>query len=136
MTTKIFSDEQLRDKDIDTLKRYLRYKLGGYRVALADIRTDNVLYRGVPWQQRPGKIDDVSYPPADRVTKLGRVNRIGKPVFYCSRALGSRRNICTGSLATSSERIETQTSKGACCSAVNALTGTPEEEPPQPLVAP
>jgi hypothetical protein len=86
MTTKIFSDDQLRDKDIDTLKRYLRYKLGGYRVALADIRTDNVLYRGVPWQQRLGTIDDVSYPPADRVTKLGRVNRIGKPVFYCSRA--------------------------------------------------
>jgi hypothetical protein len=33
MTTKIFSDDQLRDKDIDTLKRYLRPKLGGYRVA-------------------------------------------------------------------------------------------------------
>jgi hypothetical protein len=73
MTTTIFSDDQLRDKDIDTLKRYLRYKLGGYRVALADIRTVNVLYRGVPWQQRPGKIDHVSYPPADKVTKLGRV---------------------------------------------------------------
>jgi hypothetical protein len=25
MPLKIFSDDQLRDKDIDTLKRYLRY---------------------------------------------------------------------------------------------------------------
>jgi hypothetical protein len=86
MTPKVFSDDQLRHKDIDTLKRYLRYKLGGYRVALGDITTDNVLYRGVRWLQRPGKIDDVSYPPAHRVTKLGRINRIGESVFYCSRA--------------------------------------------------
>jgi hypothetical protein len=86
MPPKIFSDDQLREKDIDTLKRYLRYKLGGYRVALADITTVNVLYRGVAWPHRPSKIDHVSYPPADRVTKLGRVNRIGKPVFYGSVA--------------------------------------------------
>jgi hypothetical protein len=86
MTPQIFSDDRLKDKNIDSLKRYLRSKLGGYRVALADITTGNLLYRGVAWKQRPSKIDDVSYPPADRVTKLGRINRIGKPVFYCSVA--------------------------------------------------
>jgi hypothetical protein len=83
---KIFSDDRLKGKNIDSLKRYLRSKLGGYRVAFADITTGNLLYRGVPWQQRPSKVKDVSYPPCDRVTKLGRINRIGKPVFYCSLA--------------------------------------------------
>jgi hypothetical protein len=84
---KIFSDDRLRLKNIDSLKRYLRSKLGGYKVALADITTtENLLYRGVRWQQPPSKIDDISYPRADRVTKLGRINRIGKPVFYCSLA--------------------------------------------------
>jgi hypothetical protein len=86
MMPKIFTDAQLRDKDIDTLKRYLRYRLGGYRVALAYITTESLLYRGVPWPERPSAIDDLSYPPVDRVTKLGRVNRCGKPMFYCSAA--------------------------------------------------
>lgn len=84
MTTKIFSDDQLKRKDIDTLKRFLRCKLGGYKVALSNINTENLLYRGVRWKQRPSKINDVSYPPADRVTRLGRVNRVERPVFYCS----------------------------------------------------
>jgi hypothetical protein len=84
--TKLFSDDQLRDKDIDTLRRFLRSKLGGYIVALKYIRTDNLLYRGVLCQERPTTIDRLSYPPADRITKLGRVNRVAVPVFYCSRA--------------------------------------------------
>jgi hypothetical protein len=86
MTSEIFTDARLRDKNIDALKRYLRSKLSGYRVAFSYITPDNLLYRGVPWQQRPSKINQLSYPPVDRVTRLGRVNRIGKPVFYCSRA--------------------------------------------------
>jgi hypothetical protein len=80
----IFSDAQLRDKDIDTLKRYLQYKVPGYTVALSFITKKNVLYRGVRWQQRPTNIDDLSYPPHNSVTRFGRVNRIGKPIFYCS----------------------------------------------------
>jgi hypothetical protein len=86
MTSEIFTDARLRDKNIDALKRYLRSKLAGYRVAFSYIRPDNLLYRAVPWQQRPSKINQLSYPPVDRVTRLGRVDRIGKPVFYCSRA--------------------------------------------------
>jgi hypothetical protein len=86
MTTEIFTDARLRDKNVDALKRYLRSKLAGCRVAFSYITPDNLLYRGVPWQQRPSKIKELSYPPVDRVTKLGRVNRVGKPVFYCSRA--------------------------------------------------
>jgi len=86
MVASIFTDGQLRDRDLDTLKRFLRYKLGGYIVAVTDIRSDNLFYRGVACQQRPSTIDRVSYPPPDKVTKLGRVNRIGQPIFYCSAA--------------------------------------------------
>jgi hypothetical protein len=83
---KLFTDAQLQQKDINTLKRYLRYKLGGYRVAFASIRAGNLLYRAVRWNRRPSKVDDVSYPPPANVTKLGRVNREGFPVFYASCA--------------------------------------------------
>jgi hypothetical protein len=86
MMLKPFTDDQLRQKDIDTLKRFLRNKLGGYRVAIKDIRTNNLLFRGVLCPERPSTIDRVSYPPADKITKLGRVNRIGTPMFYCSVA--------------------------------------------------
>lgn len=85
MPFKLLSD-QLRKHDIDALKRFVRHRLGGYVVATKDIRADNRLYRGVRWQERPTTTDQVSYPPANVVTKLGRANRIGQPVFYCSVA--------------------------------------------------
>jgi hypothetical protein len=81
----IFTDDQLRRRDIDTLKQWLRRKLGGYAVAITDIRRDNLLYRGVPWPDRPTRIDHVSYPPAE-IVKLGRANRAGSPMFYASAA--------------------------------------------------
>lgn len=83
---KLFSDDQLRYKYIDTLKRFLRNKLGGYIVAIKDIRTNNLLYRGVSCPERPSTIERVSYPPADKITRLGRLNRIGTSMFYCSVA--------------------------------------------------
>ncbi len=86
MTFKIFSDDQIRNKDIDTLKRFLRIKLGGYRVAINDMSTDNLLYRGVMCPELPCTIDRISYPPPDKVVNLGRANRVGQPMFYASRA--------------------------------------------------
>jgi len=32
----------------------------------------------------PQHVSDISYPPADRITALGRRNRISQPLFYCS----------------------------------------------------
>lgn len=84
-TQKLFSDDELRRKDIDTLKRHFRHKLGGYTVAISDIAVSNILYRGVKCEERPHSITRISYPPPERVTKLGRVNREGQSVFYCSR---------------------------------------------------
>ena len=84
MASKIFTDDQLRRRDIDTLKRFLRQRLGGYGVAIKDIRPGNRLYRGVRCETRPERLERISYPPPERVTQLGRVNRPGQSVFYCS----------------------------------------------------
>lgn len=81
----IFSDDQIRRMEIDALKLYLRRRLGGYTVAIKDIRPDNLLYRGVRWKERPSRINQLLYPPIGTAA-LGRVNRAGVSIFYCSRA--------------------------------------------------
>ena len=43
----------------------------------------NRLYRGRVCSERPTTIDDVSYPPSEKIQKYGRANRIGRPMFYC-----------------------------------------------------
>ena len=80
----LFTDDQIRRNNIDTLKRWLRPKLGGYTVAIKNITTDNVLYRGVPWPERPRRVTDLSYPPV-AFARLNRANRAGQPMFYASR---------------------------------------------------
>jgi hypothetical protein len=54
--------------------------------ALKNINAGNIIYRGVPWDHRPDSIAELSYPPVDKVTQLGRLNRPGQPVFYASCA--------------------------------------------------
>lgn len=81
----MFSGEQLKKTDIETLKRWVRNRLGGYQVMIADIKTNNLLFRGVPWPERPTKVSQLSYPPPEK-TPLGRANRPGQPMFYCSVA--------------------------------------------------
>lgn len=60
MPPKILSDDQLKKHDIETLKRFVRDKLGGYIVATKDIRADNRVYRGVRWQERPTTTDQLA----------------------------------------------------------------------------
>jgi len=83
MRSALFSDTELRNKSIDALKRRLRSRLAGYRLAFKDIKVGNLVYRGVFWHDRPNKIDQLSYPPADKA-KLNRANRPSQPMFYCS----------------------------------------------------
>jgi hypothetical protein len=85
MIFQLFSDSQLRDHDVDTLKNFLRPKLGGYCVAIKDIMPGNLLYRGVPWQTRPGYVHQLKAPPPERAG-LQRANRAGCPTFYASLA--------------------------------------------------
>jgi len=86
MIIQLFSDEQLRRRDIDSLKVLLRNRLGGYTVAIKYITTDNYVFRGVCCPVRPTSVDRISYPPPDRVAQDGRVNRAGTSMFYCSAA--------------------------------------------------
>ncbi len=86
MPPKLFSDTQLRNRDLDTIKSWLRWKIGGYRVMINDTRAGNVIFRGVVAAEMPATINRISYPPAELVTKLGRANRIGHSLFYSSVA--------------------------------------------------
>ena len=85
----LLSDSQVRNHSIDDLKRFVRYKIGGYGVAINNIPRGHPLFRGVVCEDRPSTISRISYPPPDRVAKLGRVNRPGIPMFYCSVAAPS-----------------------------------------------
>jgi hypothetical protein len=88
-TMKIFTREALKRKDIDTLKKHLRWKIGGYTVASTPMTTDNILFRAVRCDERPTTVRRISYPMPHHVTENGRLNRAGSPLFYCSRAAPS-----------------------------------------------
>jgi hypothetical protein len=82
----MFTESQLRKNDIETLKRWLRFRLGGYVVAVKHITANSRVHRGVSCPVRPDTISRISYPPVNRVTALQRLNREGQPRFYCSAA--------------------------------------------------
>lgn len=82
---RLFTDNQLRRESIDTLKRYLRYKLDDYKVAIGSLTLNNQFYRGVKHREVPNLVAHLSYPPA-AVAKDGRANRAGVAMFYCSGA--------------------------------------------------
>jgi hypothetical protein len=88
-SVRIFTREEVQRKDIDTLKRHLRWKLGGYKVASTWMHLDNTLFRAVICDERPTTVERISYPKPRYVTKNGRLNRKGHPLFYCSRAAPS-----------------------------------------------
>ena len=71
-------------RTIDRLKDYLRRRIGGYKVAIKDVPTTNRVYRGRVCKERPDLVEELSYPPPEKVKRLGRANREGKPMFYCS----------------------------------------------------
>ncbi|HTT80843.1 MAG TPA: hypothetical protein VMF86_14300 [Stellaceae bacterium] len=83
---ELFTDAQLQRLDIDTLRRMLRAKLGGYVIAVKDIPAHHLFYRGVHCDACPATTRRIFYPPASVVTTCGRVNRAGEPRFYCSVA--------------------------------------------------
>lgn len=86
MVVPLFSESQLRRLTVEALKNRLRTELGGMERAVKYITAGNIIYRGVPWDRRPDLIEQLSYPPLDKVTKLGRLNRPGQSVFYGSCA--------------------------------------------------
>jgi hypothetical protein len=81
----LLSRSQVYEKDIDTLKRYLRYKLGGYKVAIKEVSTGNRFYRAVLWPGRPTQVKQLGYPPIEKAG-LSRAARAGQQMFYASSA--------------------------------------------------
>jgi hypothetical protein len=81
---RLFWRDEIRRKDIDTLKRQLRAKLGGYVKDIHFSTPKNRFYRGVVCQHRPDTVDRISYPPAALIKRMGRLNRLGQSIFYAS----------------------------------------------------
>jgi hypothetical protein len=63
----MFSEHQLKKRDIETLKHWLRQKYGGYKTIITTVMANNILYRGVRCEQRPNTISRISYPPVDKI---------------------------------------------------------------------
>jgi hypothetical protein len=79
----MLTDDQLRRKDLETLRRWLLRKLGGYVIAVKDMPAGQRLYRAVRCPDRPEQISRISCPPA-AIASVGRLNRNGQSKFYCS----------------------------------------------------
>jgi hypothetical protein len=84
MFQELFTPKQIQLRDIDTLKKQLREKLGGYTVAIKNVPAGTKFFRGVRNPELPKWIEQISYPKASHVTRDGRANRRGIPMFYCS----------------------------------------------------
>jgi hypothetical protein len=80
---KDFKQLNLRKIDIDVLRTALAPILHHYVHPAPLIQPGELLFRTVPWDDRPSLIGQLSYPPSLKVG-YGRCNRPGDPVFYGS----------------------------------------------------
>jgi hypothetical protein len=74
----------LRRHSIDELVGRVRELLEGQPLRCLTFAPGLLLYRGLRREERPARLADVSYPPAERVRHAQRANRAGVPMFYCS----------------------------------------------------
>src|SRR5206468_3753638 len=58
----------------------------GYWTQAPFIPPGTALYRAVAYDERPTHVGQLGYPPTQVVKRLGRVNRVGQSIFYCSPA--------------------------------------------------
>jgi hypothetical protein len=74
----------LRQHSIEDLTERVRELLEGQPLRCLEFAPGLLLYRGIPCEQLPERLADVSYPPAELVQHDQRANRTGVPMFYCS----------------------------------------------------
>ena len=79
-------EAKIRSFDIDEIKRRLKTLMIGFRIETPVFDRGAFVYRarqlGTQFRKEAGiKRTDLVYPPAAK-TSLGRLNRVGKPVFY------------------------------------------------------
>lgn len=76
----------LKNADIDFLKKRMNDLFVGYYLSSIALKKGNILYRGVKWSEneKPNFVTKISYPDNSYVKTLGRCNRQGNSMFYCS----------------------------------------------------
>ena len=74
----------LSSADIEFLKSRLKLLLRGFMFETPILEVGQILYRGVPYSEKPSYSSQVSYPPAHKVKTFQRVNRPNQSMFYCS----------------------------------------------------
>lgn len=73
----------LAETSIDDIRLALRPVFEGRVIEIFPLNIGTVVHRARRVSDRPSYLRDLSYPPIQS-TKLGRVNRAGAPVLYCS----------------------------------------------------
>jgi hypothetical protein len=74
----------LRRHSIELLSGRVRRLLTGQVARCLQLPAGTLVYRGVPCQELPSRVQQVSYPPPERVAHNQRANRAGVPIFYAS----------------------------------------------------
>lgn len=74
----------LRNYSIDELREKVQALLDCQYLRCIEFQPGLLLYRGVPCEKLPLRVEDVSYPPAEKISHDQRANRAGTPMFYCS----------------------------------------------------
>jgi len=77
----------LRTVSIRQLEEYLKPLFSGYKLNAPRLEKGLRLYRGRICD-KPRDVRGISYPPPETITKYGRLNDIGEPIFYAATARG------------------------------------------------
>lgn len=73
-----------RRHSISSLSNRLRWLLTEPNIRCLELPAGTLVYRGIPCQEPPQRVRDVSYPPPERIAHDQRANRAGVPMFYAS----------------------------------------------------
>ncbi len=75
---------KLEVTDLDYLKEQLLPIARSYFYKSPIAQTDQLIYRGVLWREKPTNKKQFSYPPAEIIETFQRVNKPHEPMFYGS----------------------------------------------------
>ena len=73
----------LKESNIEQFNELLSLLFRGYELRAPRFNKGRELYRGIPYSEKPEKLDDLSYPPLE-YAKINRASREGEQIFYCS----------------------------------------------------
>ncbi|UOG75828.1 RES domain-containing protein [Hymenobacter tibetensis] len=73
-----------RRHSISSLSTRVRWLLTEPNIRCLELPAGTLVYRGIPCQELPQRVQDVSYPPPERIAHDQRANRAGVPMFYAS----------------------------------------------------